>query len=302
MSQNQNAAIHFIDRHVAEGRGDRIAFQEADGRRRALTYAGLREQAGRFAGALYRHGVRREERVAMIIRDQIEFPIVFWGALKAGVIPVPLNTLLAAPVYEAILTDSRASILIVSEELWEVVKPAIDGNRYLRAVLVIGASDGFVAPEGCEDWATFLAGAPVEDTVEAHCDELAFWLYSSGSTGVPKGVRHVHGVAQGDGGYVRRAGAGSARRRRGVFRGQDVFRLWAGQCDELSHGGRGDHGDFWRSAHAGGDVRHHGAGKADPVLRGADAVCGAGGRTGEARRQAGSLYPAVHLGGRGVAA
>ncbi|KPP87067.1 MAG: 4-hydroxybenzoate-CoA ligase HbaA [Rhodobacteraceae bacterium HLUCCA08] len=192
MSQNDNAAVHFVDRHVAEGRGDRPAFIEADGRRRRLTYGQLQTEAGRFAGALYRHGVRREERIAMIVRDQIEFPVAFWGALKAGAIPVPLNTLLSASVYEAILADSRASILVVSQQLWEVVKPAIDDNRHLRAVLVIGAEDGATAPEGTESWADFVEGAPVEPTVEAHGDELAFWLYSSGSTGTPKGVRHVH--------------------------------------------------------------------------------------------------------------
>lgn len=187
MQKNENAAVYFVDRHIDEGRADKVAFREADGEKRELTYGHLAEEAGRFAGALYRHGVRREERIAMIVRDQIEFPVVFWGAMKAGAIPVPLNTLLSASVYEAILADSRASILVVSEQLWEVVKPAIEGNRFLRAVLVIGGQH-----EGTESYREFVAGAPVEDTVEAHGDELAFWLYSSGSTGTPKGVRHVH--------------------------------------------------------------------------------------------------------------
>ena len=122
---NSNAALYFVDRHVTEGRAEKPAFREADGAKRTLTYGQLAEETARFAGALIRHGVRREERVAMIVRDQIEFPVVFWGALKAGAIPVPLNTLLAAAVYEAILEDSRASILVVSEAMWETVKPAI---------------------------------------------------------------------------------------------------------------------------------------------------------------------------------
>ena len=188
MADSSNAALYFVDRHVAEGRGEKTAFREADGEQRALTYARLAEETARFAGALYRHGVRREERVAMIVRDQIEFPVIFWGALKAGAIPVPLNTLLSAAVYEDILNDSRASILVVSDALWDTVKPAIEGNRYLRAVLVIGD-----APEGTESYTQFVEGAPLEDAVDAHEDELAFWLYSSGSTGTPKGVRHVHG-------------------------------------------------------------------------------------------------------------
>lgn len=187
MSENQNAAVWFVDRHMDEGRADKVAFHEADGAGRSLTYGQLAQESARFAGALDRHGVRREERVAMIVRDQIEFPVIFWGALKAGAVPMPLNTLLSSQIYEAILTDSRASILVVSEELWDTVQPALDDNRFLRSVIVIGN-----APEGTESYSTFVEDAEPMQAVEAHEDELAFWLYSSGSTGLPKGVRHVH--------------------------------------------------------------------------------------------------------------
>jgi len=184
---NGNAAVYFVDRHVDEGRGNKTVFREADGAKRSLTYAQLKDQAGQFAGALTRAGVRREERVALIVRDQLEFPVAFFGSMKSGAVPVPLNTLLAAPVYDAILNDSRASILVVSAALWETVKPAIEGNTYLRQVVVIGD-----APEGTTSFDDFIDGADVLDTIEAHDDELAFWLYSSGSTGTPKGVRHIH--------------------------------------------------------------------------------------------------------------
>jgi 4-hydroxybenzoate-CoA ligase len=187
VDQNQNAALYFVDRHISEGRGDKTAFREADGAKRSLSYGRLAEESARFAGALGRHGVRREERIAMIVRDQIEFPVVFWGAIKAGAIPVPLNTLLSSDVYDTILNDSRASILVVSEALWDVVKPAVEDNRFLRAVVVIGD-----APEGTKSYTEFVKDAPMLDAVEANDDELAFWLYSSGSTGTPKGVRHVH--------------------------------------------------------------------------------------------------------------
>ncbi|MFC6761033.1 AMP-binding protein [Sulfitobacter porphyrae] len=70
--------------------------------------------AAKVAGALTHAGIRPEERAAMLVLDQIEFPQIFWGAIKAGVVPVPLNTLLATPVYDAILRDSRAAILFVS--------------------------------------------------------------------------------------------------------------------------------------------------------------------------------------------
>lgn len=187
MPNSSNAAVYFVDRHIHEGRAGKVCFQEVDGQKRKLTYGELASETSVFAGALLRHGVRREERIAMIIRDQIEFPVVFWGAIKAGAVPVPLNTLLSTQVYENILNDSRASILVVSEALWETVKPAVVMNRYLRAVLVIGD-----APEGTESYVEFTAGADPIEAVEAHEDELAFWLYSSGSTGLPKGVRHVH--------------------------------------------------------------------------------------------------------------
>ncbi|BCH20344.1 acetyl-CoA synthetase [Mesorhizobium sp. L-8-10] len=184
---NENAAIYFVDRHGAEGRAGKVAFREADGAKRSITYGELAEQTSRFAGALSRSGVRREERLAMLVLDQIEFPVIFWGALKAGVVPVALNTLLSASVYQSILSDSRASVLVVSAPLWETVRPAIEGSRFLRKVVVIGAS-----PEGAQSYLDFVRDASCEDAVDTVGDEQAFWLYSSGSTGAPKGVRHVH--------------------------------------------------------------------------------------------------------------
>jgi 4-hydroxybenzoate-CoA ligase len=184
---NENAACYFVDRHLHEGREGKVAFREAGGKKRELTYGELADQTSVFAGALERAGVRREERVAMIVRDQLEFPIVFWGAIKAGALPVPLNTLLAEPIYEDILADCRASILVVSSEMWETVAPAVAGNRFLREVVIIGG-----AAEGAVSFDEFVADAPPREAVNACGDELAFWLYSSGSTGTPKGVRHVH--------------------------------------------------------------------------------------------------------------
>lgn len=184
---NQNSALFFVDRHIDEGRGDRIAFIEADGARRKLSYGALADATARFAGALLRRAVRREERVAMIVLDQIEFPIVFWGSVKAGATPVPINTMLTPAFYEGILNDSRASILVVSEALWDTVAPALAANRFLRQVVVIGGPR-----EGAETFDEFVRDAPAAETAEASADEVAFWLYSSGSTGLPKGVRHVH--------------------------------------------------------------------------------------------------------------
>lgn len=182
-----NAAVYFVDRHLDEGRADKCAFREAAGQRRTMTYSELASRTGQVAGALVRAGVPRESRAAMLVLDQIEFPQIFFGCQKAGVVPVPLNTLLATPIYETILNDSRSTCLFVSEELWPVVKAAAEAAEHLRHIIVIGT-----APEGATEFEQFVAGAPTMDAVEVSDDDVAFWLYSSGSTGQPKGVRHVH--------------------------------------------------------------------------------------------------------------
>lgn len=190
MSSAQNAATYFVDRHVNEGRGTKTAFREVDGHRRTLTYAQLARGTGVVAAALQRAGIRREERAAMLVLDQLEFPLLFWGCLKAGVVPIPINTLLATPVVDLILQDSRAACLFVSEALFPVVEPVLADNPWLRRVVVIAEP----APEGRDTFSSFTADCAPAETVGTNSDETAFWLYSSGSTGKPKGVRHVHGA------------------------------------------------------------------------------------------------------------
>ncbi len=189
MSYEGNAALYFVDRHVDEGRGERIAFQEAVGQKRQISYRELSACSGKVAGALADAGIHPNERAIMLVLDKIEFPEIFWGCLKSGVIPVPLNTLLATSVYETVFNDSKAACLFISEELLPVVSPAIKTSAHLNKIIVVGAN----APEGMESYTDFTAKAKPVDAIDAACDDVAFWLYSSGTTGQPKGVRHIHG-------------------------------------------------------------------------------------------------------------
>lgn len=187
-NKTDNAASYFVDRHRSTDYADKPAFIEADGGKKRLSYTDLAIQTGRMADLYERHNIVREERAAMLVLDTIEFPIIFWGSLKSGVIPVPLNTLLGSDVYKQILIDCRATILFVSEGLLPSVQGVFAQCDALRKIVVIG--------EKSTDHLCFsdeLALCAERDAIAVTDDENAFWLYSSGSTGQPKGVRHVHG-------------------------------------------------------------------------------------------------------------
>lgn len=183
-----NAASHFVDRHAEGARAEHVAFIEADGARRSLTYRELARETGRMAALLARHDIRREERVALLLLDTIDFPVAFWGAIRAGVVPVALNTLLSTPLYDTIFRDCRARALFVSAPLLPMVAPLLEDHPFIRKVFVAGGLPG----GGMLDLEAELAAGEPARTVPACADETAFWLYSSGSTGAPKGVRHVH--------------------------------------------------------------------------------------------------------------
>lgn len=186
--QNENAALWFVDRHVSEGRGGKTAFIECaqDGRR--LTYQQLAEQSSRMVDLYQRHDIEHEDRVAMILPDDISFPVIFWGSLKAGVVPVPINTLLSADYYRIILRDARARALFISQAMLPLIEPLLPDVPSLKHIFVVGGeADGRISFD------RQLAASQPREIVEVPADECAFWLYSSGSTGRPKGVRHVHG-------------------------------------------------------------------------------------------------------------
>ena len=175
-----NAYDYFVARHVREGRGGRVAFVDPW---RSLTYAELDAAAARFAAGLAAAGIERERRIALVMLDTVDFPVAFWGAIRAGVIPVPINTLLPADITGYILRDSRAAALFVSAPLLEALKPAA---RRLPRVVV---SQPDARPS---DFGKFLQAGNPPPVADCSPDETAFWLYSSGSTGAPKGARHVH--------------------------------------------------------------------------------------------------------------
>ena len=133
-------------------------------------------RVNRFASVLRRLGVRPEERVLIAMRDTIDWPVAFLGAIKAGVIPVAANTLLTTSDYAYMLEDCRARALFVSPELLPQFAPLLS-----RIELVVSDVGSFCTT-GTDSF------APARTTRDDPC----FWLYSSGSTGVPKGTVHVH--------------------------------------------------------------------------------------------------------------
>ena len=180
-----NAAADFIDRHVAEGRGERIAFIDD---REEVSYAELARRVNRAGNALLGLGLEPEDRIMMIMLDTVDFPALFFGAIKAGIVPVPVNTLLTADDYAYMMQDSRAKALFVSDALYPAVAPALEGQPWIKHVVVSGEPVG-----GRESLAALMGAA--EDklaTADTVADEACFWLYSSGSTGRPKGAVHIH--------------------------------------------------------------------------------------------------------------
>ena len=188
--RDYNAAVDFVDRNVAEGRGDKTAFIDPA---RNVTYGELRDAAARIGPMLARLGIEPENRIALILLDTVDFPILFWGAIRAGIIPVLLNTRFTADQYRYLLEDSRAKAVFVSTALLPVVLEAAKDVPSLKAAIVVGGG-----PDSMPRLERLLAAENEGSAPARTCaDEVAYWLYSSGTTGMPKGVMHVHSTPMG---------------------------------------------------------------------------------------------------------
>jgi benzoate-CoA ligase len=180
-----NAATALVDRHLAEGRGAKTAILSGD---REVTYQQLAESVNRLGNALLALGVRMEERVAVILPDMPEWVFAFFGAMKIGAVAVPLNTNLKPQDYEYLLNDCRARVLITHPALLAQVEEARSNLKFLKHVVLAGDDPREHLALG----PLMQEASPVLEPTDTSKDDMAFWLYSSGTTGFPKGTIHLH--------------------------------------------------------------------------------------------------------------
>ena len=180
-----NASL-IVDRNLEAGREDKVAIFYSDGE---VSYGELARRINRFGRALREElGVRQEDRVLLVLDDTPSFPIAFFAAMRIGAVPVPVNTLVGADEYRFYVEDSRARIVVADRKFYDKVRDALRGvEEPVDLVLTNGREEGAHILED-------LLEADDDELSPAltHKDDAAFWLYSSGSTGSPKGVVHLH--------------------------------------------------------------------------------------------------------------
>jgi benzoate-CoA ligase family protein len=182
-AERYNSSL-ILDANLDAGRGDKLAIRTPEGE--DLTYAQLAERVARVGNLLKDLGVQPEQRVLLVLDDTPAFPAAFLGAMRIGAVPVPVNPLDKAEHFRHYLNDSEAKVAIADATLMPaIVEARGDGGALL--IVANGESHGALPLEEA------MAELPAElDPVDSHRDDPAFWLYSSGSTGLPKGVVHLH--------------------------------------------------------------------------------------------------------------
>src|ERR1700722_6861388 len=178
-----NLAEHFVDRHIRQGRGEKTAIRCED---RSFTYAQIAEEINRAGNGLLTIGVRPTERVLLVLPDCAEFASAYFSIMKIGAIAVPTNTALRPSDYAYLLDESEATALIVHSAAFAQVEPVLAERKSLRHVITCGERQGdFVS------WNDLLAEQSPDLAPElTKKDDIAFWLWTSGSTGPPKAAVH----------------------------------------------------------------------------------------------------------------
>jgi acyl-coenzyme A synthetase/AMP-(fatty) acid ligase len=187
-----NACEYLLDRHVRAGLGDRLALTGVAG---DVSYDQLAERVGHAARGLRGLGLQAEQRIVMVMTDSPEFVIVYLAAMRMGAVPVPISTMLRADGIAEILADSRARGIAVSAQYLDLVADAL-GYPGTGAVMAVVTDDAAAPPTIGGLATTALGELPAvgpDDIYPTTADSPAFWLYTSGTTGTPKGAMHRHG-------------------------------------------------------------------------------------------------------------
>ena len=273
-----NAAVDMVDRNVAEGRASKPVFIDPN---ETLTYGELAARCNRMANLLATYAIPREARVALLLLDTVDFPVAFWGAIKAGVVPVALNTLLTTEQYAYILGDSRAKALFVSAPLLPVVQPILGTAAVPQARVRLGRRGAAVRAVVARRAAAPGAGLRDRRHLQRRDGLLALLvrLDRHAQRRAPRALE-----PDGDGAAVRTGLPRHPRGRSRLFGGQAVLRLRSRQRHVVSDVGRRHQRAAAGSADAGAGVPHAEAAPADRILRRADAVRGDAGLSRRARR------------------